>query len=191
MDIDKQDKLYALASTEFNDYSVMVYKNRKPYRAFGAEGENGTLLHFKQATSISVASGAKNSVYVNDSELQQNFRFDLFEYPDAAFGLNIAANDELINLQWSSSKSPLIARYEIQGAVDKNGPYKTISTSYDLKQTLWVSSAGMYTWFRVVSVSGHGLSAAPSTPKENYYQRIASLYQAGELAKLLNSQIGC
>jgi tetratricopeptide (TPR) repeat protein len=183
LDIDKQDRLYALASTGFNDYSVIVYRNRKPYRAFGAEGENGTLLHFKEATSISVASGAINSVYVNDSKLRQNFRFDLFEYPDAAFGLNIAANNELINLEWSSSKSPLIARYEIQGAVDRNGPFKTISTSYDLKQTLWVSSAGMYTWFRVVSVSGHGLSAAPSRPKENYYQRIASLYQAGELSE--------
>jgi len=185
LDIDKQDRLYALAATKFNDYSVMVYKNRRPYRAFGAEGENGTLLHFKKATSISVASGAKNSVYVNDSALRKNFRFDLFEYPNAAFGLNIAANDKLINLQWSSSKSPLIARYEIQGAVEKNGPYKTISTSYELKHTLWVSSAGMYSWFRVVSVSGHGLSAAPSTPKENYYQRIASLYQAGELSEVV------
>jgi tetratricopeptide (TPR) repeat protein/DNA-binding beta-propeller fold protein YncE len=185
LDIDKQDRLYALASTEFNDYSVMVYQNRMPYRTFGAEGENGTLLHFKEATSISVASGAKNSVYVNDFELGKNFRFDLFEYPDAAFGLNIAANNELINLQWSSSKSPLIARYEIQGAVDRNGPFKTISTSYDLKQTLWVSSAGMYTWFRVVSVSDHGLSAAPSTPKENSYQRIASLYQAGKLSEVV------
>lgn len=185
LDIDKQDRLYALASTEFNDYSVMVYQNRRPYRAFGAEGENGTLLHFEQATSISVSSGSKNSVYVNDSKQGKNFRFDLFEYPDAAFGLNVAANNELINLKWSSSKSPLIARYEIQGAVDRNGPFKTISTSYDLKQTLWVSSAGMYTWFRVVSVSDHGLSAAPSTPKENTYQRIASLYQAGKLSEVV------
>ena len=185
LDIDKQDRLYALASTGFNDYSVIVYKNRKPYRAFGAEGENRTLLHFKKATSISVASGAKNSVYVNDSELRKNFRFDLFEYPDAAFGLNIAANNELINLEWSSSKSPLIASYEIQGAIDKNGPFKTISISYGLKQTLWVSSAGMYSWFRMVSVSGHGLSAAPSTPKENSYQRIASLYQAGKLSEVV------
>ena len=183
LDIDKQDRLYALARTESNDYSVMVYQNRKPYRSFGAEGDNGTLLHFRQAASISVASGAKNSVYVNDPELRLNFRFDLLEYPDAAFGLNIAANNELINLQWSSSKSPLIARYEIQGAVDRNGPFETISTSYDLKQTLWVSSAGMYTWFRVVSVSDHGLSAAPSTAKENYYQRITTLYQAGELGE--------
>ncbi len=183
LDIDKQDRLYALAATKFNDYSVMVYQNRKPYRAFGSEGENGTLLPFKQATSISIASGAKNSVHVNDYGLKQNIRFDLHEYPDAAFGLNIAATNELINLEWSSSKSPLIAHYEIQGAVDRNGAFETISTSYDLKQTLWVSSAGMYTWFRVVSVSNHGLRAAPSIPKENYYQRITSLYQAGELGE--------
>ncbi|MDH3630508.1 MAG: tetratricopeptide repeat protein [Gammaproteobacteria bacterium] len=185
LDIDKQDRLYALASTEFNDYTVMVYRNRRPYRVFGAEGENGTLVQFKEATSISVASAANNSVYVHDSELKQSFRFDLLEYPDAAFGLNIGADNELIKLEWSSSKSPLIARYEIQGAIDRNGPFETISTSYDLKQTLWVSSAGMYTWFRVVSISGRGLSATPSTPKENYYQRIVSLYQAGDLGEVV------
>ena len=84
---------------------------------------------------------------------------DLLEYPDAAFGLNIAADNTLINLEWSSSKSPLIARYEIQGAVDKNGPFENISTSYDLKQTLWVSSAGKYNWFRVVSESSSTTTA--------------------------------
>jgi len=185
LDIDRQDRLYALASSDFNDYSVIIYDDLKPYQVFGAGGKNGTAVYFKEATSLSVASGAKNSVYVNDPELQTNFRFDLLEYPDAAFGLNIAADNTLINLEWSSSKSPLIARYEIQGAVDKNGPFENISTSYDLKQTLWASSAGKYNWFRVVSVSAHELSAAPSAAKENSFQRIASLYRAGEFNEVV------
>jgi tetratricopeptide (TPR) repeat protein len=185
LDIDKQDRLYALAGTAFNEYSVKVYKDLKPYRTFGAEGENGTLVYFKQATSVSVASHEKNSVYVNDSALQKNFRFDLLEYPHAAFGLRISANTETIDLRWSSSKSPLIAKYEIQAAVDKDGPFEKIATSYALNQSLWVSTAGKYTWFRVVSVSAHGLSAAPSSPKQNYFQRIVSLYQAGELDEVV------
>ncbi len=185
LDVDKQDRLYALVSTELNDFSVIVYKNLKPYQVFGAGGENGTAAYFKQATSVSVDSGAKNSVYVYDSELQTTFRFDLLEYPDAAFGLNIAADNKLIKLTWSSSKSPIIARYDIQGARDRKGPFETISTSYDLSQTLWVSSAGIYDWFRVVSVSAHELSAAPSAPKENSFQRIASLYRAGEFSEVV------
>ncbi len=181
LDIDKQDRLYALASTAFNEYSVRLYKDRKRDRVFGAEGENGTLVYFEQATSISVASGATNSVYVNDSALQQNFRFDFFEYPDAAFGLQVSGNKETIDLSWSSSESPLIAKYEIQAAVDKDGPFEKIATSYGLEQKLWVSTIGKFAWFRVVSVSAHGINAAPSAPKQNYFQRIAALYQAGEL----------
>ena len=181
LDIDKQDRLYALISTAFNEYSVKVYKNHKPYKIFGAEGENGTLVYFEQATTVSVASGAKNSVFVNDSALRQNFRFDLLEYPDAAFGLQVSGNRETIDLRWSSSKSPLIAGYEVQGAVDKSGPFEKIATSYGLEQKLWVSTAGKYAWFRVVSVSAHGLNAAPSASRPNYFQRIISLYQAGDL----------
>jgi tetratricopeptide (TPR) repeat protein len=181
LDIDKQDRLYVLASTAFNEYSVRVYKDHNLYRVFGAEGENGTLVHFEEATSISVASDAKNSIYVNDASLQQSFRFEFLEYPDAAFGLQVSGNEETIDLRWSSSKSPLIARYEVQAAVDKKGPFVTVATSYQLEQALWVSTAGKYSWFRVVSVSAHGLSAAPSAPKQNYFQRIVELYQAGKL----------
>ena len=181
LDIDKQDRLYVLATTDFNDYTVTIYKDFELYREFGAEGDNGTLAYFEEATSISVVSGSKNSVFINDSDLQKNFRFDILEYPDAAFGLNIAANKEAINLQWSSSQSPLIAEYEIQAAVTREGPFEAVSASSELKQTLSVDAAGKYAWFRVVSVSGHGLRAAPSAAKENHFQRINTLFQAGEL----------
>ena len=185
LDIDRQDKLYTLAGTAFNEYLVKVYKDLKPFRTFGAEGDNGTLVYFERPTSISVASHTKNNVYVNDSALQKNFRFDFLEYPNAAFGLRISGNTETIDLRWSSSKSPLIANYEIQAAVDEDGPFEKVATSYQLNQSLWVSTAGKYSWFRVVSVSAHGLSAAPSAPKQNYFQRITSLYEAGELNEVV------
>jgi len=185
LDIDKQDKLYALAGTAFNKYLVKVYKDLKPFRTFGAEGNNGTLVYFEEPTSISVASHTKNKVYVNDSALQKNFRFDFLEYPNAAFGLRVSGNTETIDLRWSSSKSPLIASYEIQAAIDKEGPFEKIATSYQLNQSLWVSTASKYNWFRVVSVSAHGLSAAPSAPKQNYFERINSLYEAGELTEVV------
>jgi tetratricopeptide (TPR) repeat protein len=185
LDIDRQDRLYALVGTAFNDYRVQVYEDLKLDRTFAAEGDNGTLVDFEQATSISVASHTTNSVYVNDAALQRNFRFDFMEYPNAAFGLRISANEETIDLQWSSSKSPLIASYEIEAAVDEDGPFERVATSYQLKQSLWVSTAGKYSWFRVVSVSARGLRAAPSAAKQNYYQRIVSLYKAGELNEVV------
>ena len=45
-------------------------------------------------------SGSRNSVYINDADQNKTFRFDLLEYPDPAFGLNIAANRESIELSW-------------------------------------------------------------------------------------------
>jgi tetratricopeptide (TPR) repeat protein len=102
------------------------------------------------------------------------------ETPDAAFALRVSGNEETIDLRWSSSKSPLIAKYEIQGAVTRDGPFEKIATSYGLKQKLWVSTAGKYAWFRVVSVSAYGLYATPSVSRQNYFPKITSLYQAGE-----------
>jgi tetratricopeptide (TPR) repeat protein len=180
IDIDQQDRLYVLGGSDFSDYWVRIYRDYQPYKSFASGDANGTLVHFEEATSLSVLSGSRNSVYVNDVDQHKTFRFDLLEYPDAAFGLNIAANREAIELSWSSSKSPLIANYEIQAASSEAGPYKAISASSQLRQTLSVQSAGKYSWFRVVSVSGHGLRAAPSAARENHFQSIVALYQAGD-----------
>jgi tetratricopeptide (TPR) repeat protein/DNA-binding beta-propeller fold protein YncE len=180
LDIDQQDRLYVLAGSGFSDYWVRIYRDFKPYKSFASAGKNGTLVSFEEATSLSVLSGARNSVYVNDEDLKKTFRFDLLEYPDPAFALNIAANRKAIELTWSSSQSPLISEYEIQAAKSKDGPWDSVSSSSALQQTLSVESAGKYTWFRIVSVSGHGLKAAPSAPRENHFQTITDLYFAGE-----------
>ncbi len=122
-------------------------------------------------------SGSRNSVYVNDTDLKKTFRFDLLEYPDAAFGLNVAADRKTINLSWSSSKSPLIEKYEIQAASAQTGPYQPISASRELSQTLSNEAAGKFSWFRVVSMSGHGLRAAASAPRANHFQNLKAMYQ--------------
>ena len=180
LDIDEQDRLYVLAGSKANEFWVKIYKNFEIYKSFGAEGKNGTQVYFDEATSLSVLSASKNSIYINDGGQKKSFRFDLLEYPDAAFGLNIAANRKTIELTWSSSQSPLIEKYEIEAAVSEDGPYETVSASAGLGQTLSVESAGKYTWFRVLSVSGHGLRSAPSTPRENHFQSISRFYKAGE-----------
>ncbi len=177
IDIDQQDRLYVLARSDFNKFGVRVYRDFKPYKTFGAAGKNGTQVYFEEATSLSVLSSSSNSVYVNDADRKKTFRFDLLEYPDAAFGLNIAANHKSIDLTWSSSNSPLIEEYEIQAAYAQIGPYKPISSSRELSQTLAVESAGKYTWFRIVSVSGHGLQAVPSAARENHFQNLRAMYQ--------------
>ncbi|MDH3535761.1 MAG: tetratricopeptide repeat protein [Gammaproteobacteria bacterium] len=183
MDIDQQDRLYVLAASEFNDYWVMVFRNFKPYLSFGAAGKNETLAYFDEATSISVSSGTRNAIYINDSERQKHFRFDLLEFPDAAFGLNVTANRNMLNLVWSSSKSPLIEKYEIEAAYAKEGPYQLVTTSSGLGQTMSVEEAGKYTWFRIVTVSAHGLRGTPSIPKQNHFQTIAGLYAEDEFTE--------
>lgn len=183
MDIDLQDRLYVLAGTDFNDYGVQVFKNLKPYRYFGAGGDNGTLAYFKRATSISVSSGASNSLVVNDSARRKQFRFRLLEYPDSAFGLNIAADRKAIDLSWSSSQSPLIARYDIEAANRQDGPYETIASSAETRLTLGLEKAASYDWFRVVSVSALDLHASPSAAKQNQFRTIDSLYSNGDYSQ--------
>ena len=180
--IDQQDRLYVLAATSHNDFRVQVYENFKPGHAFGAGGKSATLAYFEKASSISVSSGVKNHIYVNDSQRQKIFRFDFLEYPDSAFDLNVAANRHAINLIWGSTKSPLIEKYEIEAAYEREGPYQLISTSPDLGQTLSLEDAGKFKWFRIVSVSAHGLRAAPSAPKQNRFKTVTDLFESGEFA---------
>jgi tetratricopeptide (TPR) repeat protein len=185
VEIDDQDRVYVLASTKFNRYGVRIYKDLKLFKSFASAGRNGTLVYFAEATSLSVLSGSKNSVYINDIDREKNFRFDFLEYPDAAFALNLAANRNSVELNWSSSQSPLIEKYEIQASLNQDGPYTTIAESSEIQQSLSNEVTGEYNWFQIVSVSGHGLQAAPSKPKENTFRRIAVLHAAGEHAEAI------
>ncbi len=179
LDIDRQDKLYVLAATDFNDYGIQVYKDMEPYQAFGSAGNNGTDYYFGKVGSMSVVSGDTNSVLINDKGRKKYFRFELLEYPDPAFGLQIAASKSHVKLEWSSSRSPLITEYEIQASTSENTGFKKISSSKQLTQTIPALKAGKYTWFRVISVSGYGLRADPSAARENHFQKIQALFEAG------------
>ncbi|MFT5657272.1 MAG: tetratricopeptide (TPR) repeat protein/DNA-binding beta-propeller fold protein YncE [Gammaproteobacteria bacterium] len=185
LDVDKQDRLYVLSSTDFNPYQIQIFKDFIPYRTFGAGDANGTGFHFEEISSMSVASSDTNSIHLNDIERNKLFRYDLLEYPDAAFGLKIAANKKEVNFEWSSSRSPLIKEYEIQAASDPDGPYKKINSTDQLTGKIPVSQAGQSDWFRVVSVSGYGLRANPSAPKENQFQQIATLHKAKKYADVI------
>ena len=184
IDIDKQDRLYVLASTEFNEYQVTIYKDFELFKQFGAAGENGSEMFFEEIGSMSVASTATNRIHINDSDLKRHYQFDLLEYPDAAFALKIGANRSQIKLEWSSSRSPLIVGYDIQVAKNENGPFKTLKTTSDLQETISVDEVGDNLWFQVVSVSGYGLRAAPSAARENQFQKMSRLFDAGDFEQV-------
>ena len=48
-----------------------------------------------------------------------------------------------------------------------------------------VSDVGDNLWFQVVSVSGYGLRATPSTARENQFQKMSSLHQSGDHAQVV------
>jgi tetratricopeptide (TPR) repeat protein/DNA-binding beta-propeller fold protein YncE len=187
LDVDRQDKLYVMASSGFNEFGIRIYKDFEAFKAFGSAGKNGTDYYFDEVGSMSVASGNSNSIFIYDRDRKKNFRFDLLEYPDSAFGLKIAANKSHVNLQWSSSRSPLIAEYDIQASNAENSEFISISKSKELNQSIPVQKAGKYTWFRVVAVSGHGLRATPSAARENHFQNILALYEGGQYAEAIKN----
>ncbi len=179
LDVDRQDRLYVLAGSEANDYWVGIYSDLQPYRRFGAGGDSATLAAFSEASSLSVYSGAINRIYVNDRERGHGHRFELFEYPDAAFGLGIAANRQTIGLAWISSKSPLIDHYVVEAARERDGEYVRVAHTTDRELQLKNEEWGDYSWFRVVSVSARGLRAPASTPKQNLFKIIAGDFERG------------
>ncbi len=179
LDIDRQDRLYVLAGSKANDYWVGIYRGFEPYRRFGAGGDGGTLAAFAEASSLSVYSASINRIYVNDRERGTGHRFELREYPDPAFGLNIAANRQKIGLSWSSSKSPLIDHYQVEAARERDGDYVRVAQTALPGLTLTNDDWRDYSWFRVISVSAHGLRAPASAPKQNLFKVIAASFERG------------
>ncbi len=185
LDIDQQDRLYALLSSDINDFSVRVYQDHQQVLEFGSGAENGTPAFFDNAESMSVASTDRNSIYINDTGLKQLFRFDYLEPPDAAFGLQVSANKSQVTLQWDSTQSPLIASYEIQAAATEDGPFEKIASSTDVSKTLSHKETRNLPWFRIVSVSGFELKAKPSKARENKFFKLDKLYQAKQYDKAI------
>ena len=178
LDLDRQDRLYALVSSDVNKYSVRMFDAFNQIEEFGAGSENETPVFFEQASSLSVASSDKNIILVNDVERKKIFSFHYYEIPEAAFGLRVIGNKESVKLEWDSTRSPLIAHYEIQGADNEQGSYQTLATTSDLSKTFTLSETQAKSWFRIVAVSGFKLNAKSSSAQENQFYRLQLLHQA-------------
>lgn len=178
LDIDKKNRLFALVSTARNDYSVRMYDELRLTEEFGAGENNGTEVFFETVGSLSVFSGEKIGVLINDTESKKLFKFDYLEYPDAAYGLRISGNSQEVLLEWESSHSPVIAEYEIQAAANELGPFQKLASTQSLNYRFSVEQTRNLPWYRVVSISGHQLAAKPSAARENLFYRLDLLYRA-------------
>ena len=178
LDIDRQDRLYALVSSGVNQYSVRLFESFNQIEEFGAGAENGTPVFFEQASSLSVSSSNKNIILVNDIERKKIFSFHYYEIPQPAFGLRVIGNKDSVKLEWDSTRSPLIAHYEIQGADNEQGSYETLATTSDLTKTFTLLETQAKSWFRIVAVSGFKLNAKSSSAQENQFYRLQLLHQA-------------
>ena len=185
LDIDNQDRLYALVDSDANDFSIRLYEDLEQIEEFGSGADNGTPLFFSNATSLTVASTDKNSVFVNDSKLKKLFSFNYHEIPDAAFGLRVAGNKSQIKLSWDSSKSPLIAYYDIQVESNPHGPYQSIAKTKYRQYILNREETKSYSWFRIRSISGLGLMANASLAKQNLFEQLDRLYREEQYPEVI------
>lgn len=175
LDLDKQDRLYVLAETDANPYSVSIWQGEKPIIRFGSEEGNGNSFAFNEASNLSVLSTDKNTLLINDKETKKLHRYQYQEIPKSAFALNVNGNKSSVSFNWQNS-SPLTSKYLLEGSVNEKGPYENITESIENKVNFKTSKVAKYNWFRIVSVSGFGLTAKPSKPKKNEYQEISQLY---------------
>lgn len=185
LDLDQQDRLYALVSSKANDYSIRLYDRFQQIEEFGSGADNGTKLFFSKASSLSVSSSDKNTVFINDTELAKLFRFDYHEIPDPAFGLRVLGNKKQVVLKWDSTQSPLIAYYDIQAAENPNGPYKSIAKTKSRQQVLSTEETGKRSWFRINSVSGLELAAKPSLARQNLFDQLDRLFKAQQYSEVI------
>ena len=185
LDIDLQDRVYALVSSKVNKYSVRLFDNLQQIEEFGADSENGTPVFFEEASSLSVASGDKNVIIVNDEEQKKLFRFDFHEIPESAFGLRVTGYKATVKLQWDSTRSPLISHYEIQGAESDQGPFTTLAKTSELNKTFNTDEVQGQSWFRIVAVSGFGLNSKSSVAQQNNFYRLQLLHQAKQYADVI------
>ncbi len=185
LDIDLQDRLYVLGSSDANKYSVRLYENHRKIEEFGSGHNNGSPLYFARATSLSVSSSDKNTIYINDDKRNRLFRFDYHESPDAAFGLRVQANKEQVKLHWASSYSPLIAAYQVQAAASADGLYRTIAKTTEPHITFKYIESQSLPWYRIRTISGLGVTGAPSAPRQNRFYQLDQLFKLGQYHEVI------
>jgi len=185
LDIDQQDRLYALVSSKTNNYSIRLYNQLGKLTEFGSGHENGSDLYFSSPATLSVVSDNKNSIFINDNKLNSLFRFDYHEIPDAAFGLRVKANKDRVQLHWHSSKSPLIERYLIQTAANAKGPFQTIAETTELSKTFRYVESLSLPWYRIQAISSLGLAARATLPRQNQYYRLDRLYHSKQYKEVI------
>lgn len=176
LDIDQQDRLYALVSSAINDYNIRIFEKLTQVMEFGTGHENASQLYFDKPSSLSIVSGATNEILINDSKLNKLFRFNMLEYPDTAFALQVNADRKQVELVWNSSKSPLIEAYEIQVSDREEGPYEKLAVTKDLNKIFNADDLLNKTWFRIQTISGFGLRAKPSAARENQFVKLQGLF---------------
>ncbi len=185
LDLDKQDRLYALVRSDSNDFSIRLYDHYEQIEEFGSGTDYGAPLFFSDPTSLSVASTDKNTVLINDIKLKKLFSFNYHEIPAAAFGLRVVGNKSQIVLNWDSSRSPLIKYFDIQASANPNGPYQSIAKTESRQYTLNRKDTNALSWFRVRSISGLGLEARASLAKQNLYEQLDRLYKAEQYPEVI------
>ncbi|MBL7003470.1 MAG: tetratricopeptide repeat protein [Gammaproteobacteria bacterium] len=178
IDVDEQGRLYVFAETDANPFSISVWGNNNVLMRVGSEEGNGIQHSFHDPSNMSVLSTTKNSILVNDTETKQLQIYDYQEIPLPAFGLKVEGNKNQVKLKWASAASKLKVVYEIEGSDSETGDFTKVATSDTLDKVFDASEVSNFLWFRVISVSGHGLKAQASKPKQNAYQEVAKLYQA-------------
>lgn len=183
IDVDQQGRLYVLAKTDANPYSVSVWSNDQVLIRFGSAEGNGISQAFYGPSDLSVLSNNKNNILVNDRKAKQLQVYNYKEIPQAAFGLKVDGNKNQVSLQWERSPSNLVASYIVEGSQNEKGPYKEIFSSEANQKAIDASDDNV--WFRVISVSGHGLKSMPSKAKQNDYKALQALFEAKEYDSII------
>lgn len=176
--IDQQNRLYVLGKTDDNPFKISLVDNDKTLVQFGSESGNGISQAFKQAANLSVISTNKNTILINDTEAKRVQIYDYLEIPESAFGLKVNGDNTNVVLNWTKPTSKLIDFFEVEASDSEEGTYTKISTQKSSSVQFKTDEVKNYSWFRVVSVSGLGLKAKASKPKQNAYYDVASLFKA-------------
>lgn len=167
IDLDEQNRLYVLYHTETQENRVALFDNGQRQFVFGANTDSR--FGMDEAERIQVWSAAKNTVFIDDPEAEQLLAFDYLERPQAAYQLSLKANQQQLELSWQQQNPGLISDYQIEVAAQQAGPYRALLLSDQTSKQIQREQQEDL-WYRVVSISGSGLMADPSTAIRDDYQ---------------------
>ncbi len=181
MALDRDDRLYVLASTASNQQTVHIYEGKERVFSFGSYGKQPA--GFSGPTTLAAPRSKTANISVYDKERQALQEFDYLQVPAKVTGLVVSGGVDKTTLRWQPATDSFVERYAAYAASERDGRYDKIADTTESTTTIAYAKGRRYAYYRVAAVSSFGVEGPLSQGAPDRFQGAYRLYKEKKYAR--------